>query len=152
MAETVRIAAVQINPELMNPSVNLDKVISAINRAASNQANLIVLPECSLSGYVFRSREEALPFAEKIPGPISENLAHLCKELRIYVVIGLLEKDNDGLYNTAVFIGPDGLIGKYHKNHLPFLGVDRFVDRGDKPFEVYRTPIGNIGLSRPRYC
>jgi len=146
MAEKVRIAAVQINPELMNPSVNLDKVISAVYKAAGNRANLIVFPECSLSGYVFSSREEALPFAETIPGPTSENLSTLCKEFKVYVIIGLLEKDNDRLYNTAAFIGPDGLIGKYHKNHLPFLGVDRYVDDGDRPFEVYQTPTGNIGI------
>jgi predicted amidohydrolase len=146
MVETARIAAVQINPELMNPPVNLEKVISAVNRAASNRANLIVFPECSLSGYIFSSREEALPFAETIPGPVSEKVATLCKEFKVYIIIGLLEKANDKLYNTAAFIGPDGLIGKYHKNHLPFIGVDRFVNHGDKPFEVYQTPIGNIGI------
>jgi predicted amidohydrolase len=37
-------------------------------------------------------------------------------------------------------------VGVYHKIHLPFLGVDRFVDPGDAPFRVHRTPVGNIGL------
>jgi len=64
----------------------------------------------------------------------------------VYVIVGLLEKEQDKLFNAAAFVGPDGLIGKYRKNHLPFLGVDRFMDHGDKPFEVYHTPIGNIGM------
>jgi predicted amidohydrolase len=146
MAEIVRIAAVQINPGLMNPRKNLEKIIGNIREAAQKQASLIVFPECSLSGYLFQSREEALPFAETIPGPSSEKLNTLCKELGVYIVVGLLERDNDKLFNAAVLIGSDGIIGKYRKNHLPFLGVDRFVDRGDRPFEVYQTPIGNIGM------
>jgi predicted amidohydrolase len=47
---------------------------------------------------------------------------------------------------AAVLLGPGGLVGKYRKNHLPFLGVDRFLDPGDKPFTVYKTAIGNIGI------
>ena len=46
----------------------------------------------------------------------------------MHVVCGLLERDGDTLYNAAVLVGPDGLIGTYRKTHLPFLGVDRFVD------------------------
>ena len=146
MSEIVRIAAVQINPALMNPRKNLEKIVGNIREAAQNKASLIVFPECSLSGYLFQSREEALPFAETIPGPSSEKLTALCKELGVYIVVGLLERDNGKLFNAAALIGPEGIIGKYRKNHLPFLGVDRFVDRGDKPFEVYKTPIGNIGM------
>jgi predicted amidohydrolase len=43
-------------------------------------------------------------------------------------------------------VGPEGLAGKYRKNHLPLLGIDRFLDPGDGPFTVYKTPIGNIGI------
>jgi predicted amidohydrolase len=146
MTKIVKIAAVQTNPRLMKNEENLESIIARIREAADGHANLIVCPECSITGYIFQSREEALPFAETIPGPSTGKLTTLCKELGVYAVVGLLEKDNDRLFNAAMFTGPDGLIGKYRKNHLPFLGIDRFVDRGDKPFEVYRTPIGNIGI------
>lgn len=146
MPQKVKIAAVQTNPKLMKPGENLESILSAVEEAADNQANLIVFPECSLTGYIFHSREEALPFAETIPGPGTEKLMSLCKELKVYVIVGLLEKEGDRLFNAAALVGPQGLIAKYRKNHLPLLGVDRFVDRGDKPFEVHRTPIGNIGL------
>jgi predicted amidohydrolase len=146
MTKIVKIAAVQTNPRLMKNEENLESIIARIREAADGHANLIVCPECSITGYIFQSREEALPFAEAIPGPSTGKLTTLCKELGVYAVVGLLEKDNDRLFNAAMFTGPDGLIGKYRKNHLPFLGIDRFVDRGDKPFEVYRTPIGNIGI------
>jgi len=146
MSERIKIAAVQMNPKLMNLKENLEGIFSNVKKAADNQANLIVFPECSLTGYIFHSREEALPFAETIPGPSTEKLASLCKEVKVYVIVGLLEKEGDRLFNAAALVGPQGLIGNYRKNHLPFLGVDRFVDRGDKPFEVHQTPIGNIGL------
>jgi predicted amidohydrolase len=146
MSLKTKIAVVQTNPQLMSPEKNITQIIGAIEEAAKTGANLIVFPECSLTGYMFASREEALPFAESIPGPATEKLASLCKEFDVYVVAGLLEKEIDNLFNAAVLIGPGGIIGKYRKNHLPFLGVDRFVDPGDKPFEVYQTPIGNIGM------
>lgn len=146
MPERIKIAAAQMNPKLMKTEENLESILSSVKEAADNQAKLIVFPECSLTGYIFHSREEAVPFAEIIPGPSTEKLASLCKELRVYVVVGMLEKENDRLFNVAALVGPDGLIGKYRKNHLPFLGVDRFVDRGDRPFKVYQTPIGNIGM------
>jgi len=146
MSQIIKIAAVQSNPKLMEPEKNLKSIINAIKEAAEKQANLVVFPECSLSGYMFRSRAEARPFAETIPGPSTERLVPLCGELNVYVILGLLEKDKDKLFNAAAFIGPGDIIGKYRKNHLPFLGVDRFVDRGDKSFEVYQTPIGNIGM------
>lgn len=146
MAKIVKIAAVQTNPDLMKNEDNLNGIIGRIKEAAASNARLIVFPECSLTGYIFHSREEALPYAETIPGPATDKLAPLCKELNVHVIIGLLEKDGNKLYNVAAFIGPDGLIGKYRKNHLPFLGIDRFVDHGDKPFQVYQTPVGNIGI------
>ena len=114
--------------------------------AAKKGADLIAFPECALSGYVFSSRGEALPFAESIPGASTDRLAACCKGLGVHAVVCLLEKDADRLYNVAVLIGPEGVVGKYRKNHLPFVGIDRFLDAGDKPFQVYETPIGNIGL------
>ncbi len=146
MSDKVKIAAVQMEPKLMKIEENLDSILSAVRKAADNQADLIVFPECSLTGYVFSSRREALFFAETIPGPSTERITSLCQELKVYVIFGLLEKEGDRLFNAAVLVGPQGLIAGYRKNHLPFLGVDRFVDRGDKSFQVHQTPIGNIGL------
>jgi len=146
MSNKIKIAAVQMEPKLMKTRENLENILSAVRKAADNQADLIVFPECSLTGYIFSSRQEALPFAETIPGCSTEKVISLCQELKVYVIFGLLEKENDRLFNAVAFLGPQGLIGEYRKNHLPFMGVDRFVDPGDKPFQVYQTPIGNIGL------
>ena len=146
MHENIKIAVVQMAPQLMETGDNLRKIITLSREAATNGANLIVFPECSLTGYVFTSRQEALPYGETIPGPSVEELCSICQENEVHVIFGLLEKDSDRLFNAAVLLGPLGIIGKYRKNHLPFLGIDRFVDSGDKPFQVHQTQVGNIGL------
>ena len=146
MNDKVKIAAVQMDPKITKNSENLDKILHQTMTAASNGAELIVFPECALTGYVFNSREEAMPFMETIPGAATEKLAATCKQVGAHVVVGLLEIDGDKCFNAAVLVGPEGVVGKYRKNHLPFLGIDRFVDPGDKPFQVQETPIGNIGM------
>lgn len=146
MNNILKIAAVQMNPKLMKNEKNLEKMLLRIKEAAAKGARLIVFPECVLTGYWFYSRDEAKAYSETIPGPATSRLVDLCKGLDVYVIFGLLEMDSDRLFNAAVFVGPDGIVGKYRKTHIPMTGVDRFVDPGDKSFEVYRTPIGNIGI------
>ncbi len=146
MSDRIKIAAVQMAPKLMGNEANLKAMLSAAREAAVKQAKLVVFPECGLTGYVFCSREEALPFAETLPGPSTEELNSLCRRLGVYVIFGLLEREGDRLFNAAALVGPQGFIAGYRKNHLPFLGVDRFVDIGDRPFQVHKTPIGNIGI------
>ncbi len=146
MNTIIKVAAVQMNPKLMKKDKNLEKMLLRIQEAAAKGSRLITFPECALTGYFFLSREEALPYAETIPGPATDKVADLCKKSGVHVVFGLLEIDHGELCNAAALIGPDGLVGKYRKTHIPMAGVDRFVARGDKPFEVFRTPIGNIGM------
>ena len=146
MSDKVKVAAVQMDLKIMRNGENLERILLETRAAAKNSANLIVFPECVLSGYVFSSREEAIPFAESIPGVSTQRLAACCQELGVHVVYGLLERDGDKCYNSTVLVGPKGLIGKYRKIHLPFLGVDRFTDTGNSPFQVFETPIGNIGI------
>ena len=146
MGDVIKIAAVQMEPRIKEKSRNLETIIQRMNVAAGSGAELIVLPECAVTGYVFNSLQEVIPYAENIPGPSTRKLEECCHALGIYAVIGLIEKSDDKYFNAAVLIGPKGLIGRYRKIHLPFLGVDRFLDPGDKPFKVYKTGIGNIGM------
>jgi predicted amidohydrolase len=119
--------------------------VARIEEAAAAGAELVVLPECAIPGYMFDSLEEALPLAEEIPGPSTVALERECRRLAAHVVCGLLERDGDSVRNTAVLVGPDGLVGAYRKTHLPFLGVDRFASPGDE-LSVWETPLGRIGV------
>lgn len=146
MTDRIRIAAAQISPQFMRNDYNLNKIQGASRQAKEKGADLVVFPECALTGYSFESRDEAVSCAETIPGPATDSAASLCQELNLYIIFGLLEEDQGKLFNAAVLAGPQGLAWKYRKNHVPFQGVDRFVDRGDGPFRVYQVPIGNIGM------
>ena len=141
----MRVAVAQMDPVFAEKERNLDACVARLEEAAAAGAELLVLPECAIPGYMFESAEEALPFAEEIPGPSSDRLAAECGRLGMHAVCGLLERDGDVLHNAAVLVGPDGLIGTYRKTHLPFLGVDRFVVPGDE-LPVYDTPLGRIGV------
>jgi predicted amidohydrolase len=147
MSATIRVAGVQMDPILADPEANLAKMLESLHEAAGAGAQLAVFPEACLTGYVFRSLEEAIPLAESIPGPSTDTMAAVCRSLGVYAVFGLLESDGDKYYNASAFIGPAGLIGKYRKLHLPYLGVDRFVTPGDIPPTVYETDLGRIGLA-----
>lgn len=142
---TLRVAVAQTEPKLGEKERNLESCLALLEGAAAAGAQLLVLPECAIPGYMFDSAEEALPFAEEIPGPSTTALADACRRLDIHTVCGLLERDGDLLRNAAVLVGPGGLVGTYWKTHLPFLGVDRFVEPGDE-LHVYETPLGRIGL------
>src|SRR3954452_19646184 len=142
----MRVAVAQMEPKLAEPAQNLDVALARLEEAAAAGAQLLVLPECAIPGYMFDSAEEALPYAEEIPGGLTtEAFERECARLTIHAITGLLERDGDTLYNSAILVGPDGLIGSYRKTHLPFLGVDRFVTPGDE-LKVFDTAIGRIGL------
>jgi predicted amidohydrolase len=141
----MQVAVAQIDPQLGEKEQNFAICVARMEEAAALGAQLLVLPECAIPGYMFDSAEEAMPYAEEIPGPTTEALERESARLGLYVVCGLLERDGDALRNAAVLVGPDGLIGNYRKTHLPFLGVDRFVVPGDE-LRVYDTPLGRIGI------
>ena len=137
--ETIRVAAVQMDVALMKPEENLSAIEQALEEAAGKGARLVVFPECAVTGYCFESLEEALPLGESIPGPSSDRIGAACARLDVHGVFGLLERVEDRLYNACVLVGPAGLVSSYRKIHLPFLGIDRFVTPGDRPFAVHEA-------------
>lgn len=141
------IAGVQMDIALMEKTDNLHRIIAKMHETASEGAELTVFPECALTGYCFDSLQEAVPLAETIPGPTTKTLQQVCRELNQTVVIGMLEQAPHGVYNSAVMITREGVLGKYRKIHLPYLGVDRFATPGDRGFEVFEHPSARIGLN-----
>ena len=143
----MRIAAVQMDVRLADVAGNLAAMSSRAETAQANGADLIIFPECALTGYCFESRAEALPYAQSIPGPATEAMSALCRELNVHIVFGLLETADDKLYNAAALIGPQGLVASYRKVHLPWLGIDRYTDYGDRPFAVHNVSDVQVGLN-----
>ena len=145
-AQSVRIAAVQMDPKLGDIAANRRAILQHLGEAAKNGASLVAFPECALTGYGFASRVEALASAEPIPGQSVALIAQACATLGTFCVFGLLEADGDRLFNACVLVGPEGLVGSYRKIHLPFVGVDRFADPGDRPFAVHEANGLRIGM------
>jgi predicted amidohydrolase len=72
MSEKLKVAGVQINPKLMDKAGNLKTILRHTEAASARGAGLAVFPECALTGYCFDSLQEAIPFAEPIPGPSTQ--------------------------------------------------------------------------------
>jgi predicted amidohydrolase len=146
MSDKTVLAAAQIDIKLGQTEVNLAKMLAYAGEAAGNGAGLVVFPECTVSGYQFETREDAMAAAQAVPGPATNVFSSFCAELNIHAIIGLLELSGERLFNTSVLVGPEGPVCVYHKNHAAFQAVDRFVEKGDKPFELCSIPGVNIGL------
>lgn len=139
------IAVAQTEPQLADVAHNLDLALARMDEAAAEGVQLLVLPEAHLTGYVFNTADEARAHALRLDGPEVTAVADAARRLGLHVVVGLIALEGDLLRNSALLAGPGGVIGIYHKTHLPFLGVDRFVTPGDE-LPVYDTAIGRIGL------
>jgi predicted amidohydrolase len=144
---TITLAAVQTDLAFAQPDDNRRRLGDKLQSAAAAGAQVIVFPECSVTGYCFERPSDALSVAETIPGPSTEHFAELCRQRNVHVVFGTLERLADDLYNACALVGPHGWIGTYRKVHLPYLGVDRFTTPGQEPFRVWETPVGRIGMN-----
>ncbi|KTF18990.1 carbon-nitrogen hydrolase [Pseudoalteromonas sp. 10-33] len=135
-----------------NDDENMAKSIKAIREAAKSGAQLVVLQELHRSLYFCQTEDvDVFDLAETIPGPSSNTLGELAKELNIVIVASLFEKRATGLYhNTAVVLEKDGSIaGKYRKMHIPddpgFYEKFYFTP-GDLGFEPIQTSVGKLGV------
>jgi predicted amidohydrolase len=135
---------VQIDPLRADRAGNRQRIVTKLEEAAQAGAQLIVFPECALSGYVFDSAHDALPASETIPGETSELLREVCHRHNVYAIVGLLEREGDTLYNSALVVGPQS-IEVYRKCHLPVLGIDRYVGRGQS-LPIFDLPFARVGV------
>jgi predicted amidohydrolase len=142
----IRVAAVQMEPRFREVTANLEVILGTTRQAAHAGAQLVAFPECALTGYCFDSKGEALDMAEPIPGPSTEAVASVCAEWGAFAVYGLLERDGQRLYNACALVGPEGVIGSYRKVHLPYMGVDRWANPGDRPFAVHEVAGVRVGM------
>ncbi|MCY9513236.1 carbon-nitrogen hydrolase family protein [Paenibacillus apiarius] len=163
----IKVAAVQSAPPILfDKQSAMGKIENMTREAAGQGAHLIVFPEVFLPGYPrglsFGTRvgsrnadgrrdwERYWASAMDIPGSETETFGELAKELGVYLVIGVVERDQEfstgTLYNSMVYIGPDGnLLGKHRK--LVPTGSERLLwGQGDgSTLTVIDTPFGRIG-------
>jgi predicted amidohydrolase len=156
---TVRVAAVQATPVILDAEASVAKAIALMADAAGQGAELAVLPETFVPLYPSnRWAKGASAFsgwdglwerlhanAVEVPGPLVDELAAAAERLKIHAVIGINERDGGSLYNAYLLIGPDGLVHK-HRKLMPtqherlFHGIGAGTD-----LEPVETPVGTVG-------
>lgn len=150
MKTKIKLALAQITSKRENKSENLLKIEKLTLKAKQQEADLIIFPEMSLTGYVLL--DQVYELAETIPGPATEKIEALAKKTGMHIVFGmpeLSEKTQATVFNTAVFVGPQGLIGKYRKMYLPTHSVfeEKRYFRPGYETAAFQTELGNIGLT-----
>ena len=131
---------------------NLASAIESICAAGKKGAQIICLPELFLTQYFCQTEDtQNFSLAESLPGPTSETLSKLAKELEVVLIVPLFEKRTEGIYhNTALVIDADGSIaGTYRKMHIPddpcFFEKFYFTP-GDTGFKSFPTRYGRVGV------
>jgi predicted amidohydrolase len=161
----LKVAALIYQPVKWDKEANAKGLEAAIRNAHRLGAQVVVTPEGALEGYLVNEvrketgetrrklTERFNAIAEPADGPYIKRFQELCKELRVYLVLGFLEADNGKTHNSAIVIGPDGkTIGTYRKTHFAQgykVGVEKKANpvgytRGDKypVFDVAGRKMG----------
>jgi N-carbamoylputrescine amidase len=135
-----------------DPSENLESAVALIRDAAAQGAQIICLPELFKTVYFCQEENHKyFQHAEPIPGPTTERLSALAKELQVVIVASLFERRAAGLYhNTAAVIDADGsLLGIYRKMHIPddpFFYEKFYFTPGDLGFRSWQTKYARVGV------
>ena len=141
---SLKIALAQLALSTADVAQNLARAEDAIRSAAARGAKVIVLPELTNSGYVFKNLDQARMNCCAIDGPEISNWIALAKELHVVLIAGVGIKEGDCLFNCSVIIDHSGLLGVYKKVHL-FGNEPDFFTAGDLPPLVVDTEHGRIG-------
>ena len=159
---TVRVAAIQATPVVLDAGATVDKAVRLLHEAADAGAQLAVLPETFVALYPSNAwAREAAAFGGSdqlwqrmwdesvdVPGPLVDRLVEACRERGLHCAIGVNEREADrpgSLYNTLLLIGPGGLLHR-HRKLMPTMQERLFhgVGAGDDLAAV-DTPVGRVG-------
>lgn len=153
----VRVAAVQIAPDLTTCQGTMAKVLAAIDEAAGKGAKLVVFPETFVPWYpyfsfvlppVLTGREHIRLYenAPSVPGPETAAVAHAARRHSVVVVLGLNERDHGSLYNTQLVFDTDGSIVLKRRKITPTFHERMIWGQGDGAgLVVAETAVGRVG-------
>ncbi len=143
----IKVAAVDFIPAWGDLEGNIENLVVAIKEVANKKVDFAVFPETAVSGYLFSDSAELKPYLDTIPGKTTDAIAPLLKAFNMYVSVGIAEIDAEtGIpYNSAVLMGPEGIIGKYRKIGLNSQDQKVFAP-GNTGINVFDTSIGRIAL------
>jgi predicted amidohydrolase len=110
----MKVCLIPLKVEVRNLAENLRRFQARLAEVASYQPDLVCLPECAFTGYLYES-EDFEKFAEPIPGKTTATVSELAKEYECYICFGMLEKAQEGIYSSAVLIDKAGRLVHVHR-------------------------------------
>ena len=155
--QIVRVAAVQIAPDLDTPTGTLDRVLAAIDEAASKGARLAVFPETFVPWYPYFSfvRPPMLSGADHIhlydnavivPGPVTDAVSAAARKHTMVVALGVNERDHGSLYNAQIIFDADGAMLLKRRKLTPTFHERMIWGQGDGAgLKVVDTAVGRVG-------
>ncbi len=140
----VRAATIFHRPrDTKSSAESVEQFCAMVEKAALEKPDVICLPEGITEVGTGKTYSEV---AEPVPGPTTEQLGKLARQLHSYVVAGIYERAGSIVYNTAVLMDREGkLAGKYRKTHLPREEWEAGITAGDS-YPVFDTDFGRVGL------
>ncbi|MGZ5307759.1 MAG: carbon-nitrogen hydrolase family protein [Solirubrobacterales bacterium] len=159
---TVRIAAIQATPVILDADATTEKAVALLADAAKEGAALAVLPEAFVPLFPSNAwAKGATSFdgwdelwqrlwdnSVDVPGPFVDRIAQACREHKLHCAIGVNEREAErpgSLYDTTLLIGPEGLLHK-HRKLMPTMHERLFWGVGDgEDLDVVETPAGRVG-------
>lgn len=138
----VRVGMCQLRVVYGDAKDNLARAAGLVRDAASQGADICVIPECGDLGW---ANPHALELASPIPGPVSDAYCAMARENGVYVVAGITERDGERAYNAAVLVSPEGEILFKHRKINVLTGVEDVYSVGDR-LGVTETKLGKIGI------
>ncbi|UCH25240.1 MAG: carbon-nitrogen hydrolase family protein [Trueperaceae bacterium] len=155
MARTVIVGGVQLERTFGDRGYNLEHGSELVRCAADRGATIIALPELFTTGYfpgTGRVDDSYFDWAEPIPGPTTDALGKLAHELTITIIAPIFEIDplHQLFFNSAAIVGPQGLMGRYRKRHVPSTAnafEKHYFSTGDLGYPVFSTDELRFGVS-----
>lgn len=147
----VKVGTVQMSCT-KDPKENIKKAIEKVREASAKGAQIVCLQELFTSLYFCDVEDyENFKLAEAIPGPSTDSLSKVAKELGVVIIASLFEKRTEGIYhNTTAILDADGAyLGKYRKMHIPDdpAYYEKFYfTPGDLGYKVFKTKFAKIGV------
>jgi nitrilase len=159
---TVRVAAIQATPVILDAEATVDKAVRLLGDAADDGARLAVLPETFVPLYPSNSwAKDATSFdgwdelwerlwenSVEVPGPLVDRLVEACRQHDVHCAIGVNEREAERpgtIYNTLLLLGPEGVLSS-HRKLMPTMQERIFHGIGfGTDLDVTETPIGRIG-------
>lgn len=140
--QTIRVAAVSMNGFMGEPERVLKNMAGWCERATAEKAELVLFPELLIHGHCTPNTWQ---LAEPVPdGPSVRRLVDLARHFRVFLCVGLSEKERDIVYNTQVVVGPEGYFGKQRKLHMS--RDEGFFYKGGRDINVFDLGICKVGI------